>query len=246
MILKQIFSINSQDLHSTLDKKFFIKNLYGKFVVRSSVLDNSNLHVLDNNKSFFNISSDNLGKFIESTTLVGHSLIAKEFEYKNKLNRSINMKTFLVNNKSLQNNSILGSFYNVLKITRKEYQSSLVLLNPKKGGFDCYSNGVVGFMPRRHAIFAFLKTFSYLNNKKEKVNSISNFNFLLKKDNFIKKSILIRLSNWWGKVTLTPKSKRNRFSNISRRRRKIFANKTNFVFLTKKSYISKNKIKKSK
>lgn len=248
MILKQIFSNKYQTIDTILDKKIFIKNLYGKFLVRSSVLFNSNLNVLDNNHSFFNISSLKLQKFlgVKDLNLLGNSLVANEFEYKNKLNNLITIKSFLVNNKSIKKNSTISAFYNVLKVTSKEYQSSLVLLNPKKGGFDCYSSGVLGFMPRRHAVFAFLKTFSYLNKKKIKKESISNFNFLLKKNNFIKNKFLIRLSNWWGKVTLSPKSKKAKFSNISRRRKKNMLNKTNFVFLTKRNSLFKNKSKKLK
>lgn len=245
MHLKQIYSNNLNSLENLLDKKILIKNLYGKFLIRSTVLSNLNLHVIDNHSSFFNIPSIELQKFnkFNSSNLVGNTLIAKEFEYKNKLNRSINIKTFLINNKSIKSNYTLKSFYNLLNITSKDsYQSSLFLLNPKKGGFDCYSTGVLGFMPRRHALFAFLKTFSQLSSVKKKNSAISNFNFLLKKDNFIKNKFLIRLSNWWGKITLSPKFKKSKFSRFSKRRKKrIFLNKTNFVFLTKKSsYLTKN------
>jgi len=246
MILKKIYLNDYREIDDLLDKKFLIKNFYGKFLIRSSVLANLNLHVLDNNHSFFNISSIKLQSFLTSkdSSIIGNSLIAKEFEYKNKLNRSINIKTFLVNNKSNRDNSVLKSFYGLLNVTRKEYQSSLFLLNPKKGGFDCYSSGVIGFMPRSHAIFAFLKTFSYLSIAKSKKSAVSNFDFLLKKDNFIKTKFLIRLSNWWGKITLSPKFKRNKFSTVSRRRKRAFSVKTNFVFLTKKSNYSKIKQKK--
>jgi hypothetical protein len=192
---------------------------------------------------FIFFQKNKLEENTEKLILVGNALIAKEFEYKNKLNRSINIKTFLINNKPIKSNYTLKSFYNLLNITSKDsYQSSLFLLNPKKGGFDCYSTGVLGFMPRRHALFAFLKTFSQLNSVKKKNSAISNFNFLLKKDNFIKNKFLIRLSNWWGKITLSPKFKKSKFSIFSKRRKKrIFLNKTNFVFLTKKSsYLTKN------
>ena len=246
MILKKIYLNDYREIDDLLDKKFLIRNFYGKFLIRSSVLANLNLHVLDNNHSFFNISSIKLQTFLSSkdSSFIGNSLIAKEFEYKNKLNRSINIKTFLVNNKSTRSKSVLTSFYELLNVTRKEYQSSLFLLNPKKGGFDCYSDGVLGFMPRSHAIFAFLKTFSYLSIAKTKKRAVSNFDFLLKKDNFIKTRFLIRLSNWWGKITLSPKFKRNNFSTVSRRKKRAFSVKTNFVFLTKKSNYSKIKQKK--
>ena len=249
MILKQVYSKNLKNIESFNDKKFFTKNLYGKFLVRSSVSENFNLHVLDNNKHFFNISSASLQKFVKSNEtediLIGNSLFAREFEYKNKLNNFITIKTFIVNNKPIKEASFVTSLYNLLKTTRKESQSSLILLNPKKGGFDCYSSGVLGFMPRSHAVFALSKLFLSLSKNKTKNASIVNLNFLLNKENFIKSKILIRLSNWWGKITLTPRFRKNKFSNsIKRKRRRIFLNRTNFVFLTKKNVYTKSKNKK--
>lgn len=239
MILKQIYSKNLDALKNSLDKKKLVKDLYGKVLTRSSIGENLSLFVVDDNKSFFNISSS-----IENK--VGSSIYAKEFEYKNKLNSSLTLKTLLTNNKSVKTVSFLSSFYNLLKTTEKDYRGSLLILNPIKGGFLCYSGGVVGFMPRRHATFSFFTAYSSIINSRSRNKQISvlNLSFLLETKNFIKNKFILRLSNWWGKITLFPRSRRNRFSNPPRRKKRKFSNRTNFVFLSKKNNNKKVQTKK--
>ena len=249
MILKHIYSKKKEKILELIDKKYLNKEFYGKFLIRNSVSENFNLYVLDNNNSFFNLPGIKLNKFIkvnEQYKFLGRSLIGKEFEYKNKLNRYLTIKIFLINNKSQKRLPLLNSLFNLLKITKKNYKGALILLNPKKGGFNCYSEGVFGFMPRSHATFLFSKTLNFFGKFKTNQKA-SNLNFLLRKDTFIKKNLLIRLSNWWGKITLFPRTTKDKFSINSRKRRKrFFSNKINFVFLTKKNRYFKLKIKKSK
>ena len=247
MILKHIYSKKKSKLFDFGDKKFLNKEFYGKFLIRNSISENFNLYVLDNNNSFFNISGLKLNKFINTNQdkLLGRSLIGKEFEYKNKLNRYLTIKNFLINNKPQKRSPVLNSLFNLLKSTKKNYKGSLILLNPKKGGFNCYSDGVFGFMPRSHATFLFSKTLISFGKFQTENSHISNLTFLLRKNTFIKNNFSIRLSNWWGKITLFPIVTKDKFSLNSRKRRKrFFSNKINFVFLTKKNRYLKNKQKK--
>lgn len=250
MILKHIYSKKKEKILELIDKKHLNKEFYGKFLIRNSVSENFNLYVLDNNNLFFNLSGIKLNKFIkvnEQHKFLGRSLIGKEFEYKHNLNRYLTIKNFLINNKSQKRLPLLNSLFNLLKITKKNYKGALILLNPKKGGFNCYSEGVFGFMPRSHATFLFSKTLNFFGKFQTDQTQASNLNFLLRKDTFIKKKLLIRLSNWWGKITLFPRTTKDKFSINSRKRRKrFFSNKINFVFLTKKNRYLKLKIKKSK
>lgn len=237
MTLKNFYSNFNLKIENSLDKKILTKTIYGKFLVRNCLFESNPLYVLDNNNSFFNISSFKLNKFVKSSAddLSGNSLLAKEFEYKNKLNKSLTINNFLVKNTSVTKSSLINSFYSTLQVTRKRYLSSLLILNPIKGGFICYSSGVTGFLPRSHATFAFSKIFLILKQKSLKTTSVPNLNFLINTKNKIKDFLVVRLSNWWGKITLFPRIKKNRFSKLSRRKKRFFSKNINFVFLTNKN-----------
>lgn len=239
MVLKKIFSKFNSEIDNYLNKKVLSKTIYGKFLVRSPLLESTPLYVLDNDNTFFNVSSFRLKKFVKLSQedLTGGSLLAKEFEYKNKLNKSLVIKNFIVKNDCATKTTLINSFYSTLQLSRKHYLSSLLILNPIKGGFICYSSGVIGFMPRSHATFAFshaLTAFAKSSLKEESINSLS---FLIDYKNKIKDFLVVRVANWWGKITLFPKIKRNRFSILSRRKKRSFSNNLNFVFLTKKTSI---------
>lgn len=246
MILKKIFSNFNLEADNYLDKKVLSKKIYGKFLVRSPLLESNPLYVLDNDNTFFNISSFRLKKFIKlpQDDLTGSALLAKEFEYKNKLNKSLVIKNFIVKNDSAIKTSLINSFYSTLQLSRKHYFSSLLILNPIKGGFICYSSGVTGFMPRSHATFAFSNALTIFNKASLAEDSIKSLSFLIDPKNKIKDFLVIRVSNWWGKITLFPRVKKNRFSSLSRRKKRTFSNNINFVFLTKKTSIKnvKNKL----
>jgi hypothetical protein len=249
MILKHLYSKEKEKIIDLLEKKQMNKEFYGKFLIRNSLSENFNLYVLDNNTSFFHISVAKISKFTPAPqdNLLGRSLIGGEFEYKNKLNRNLTLKSFLINSKSPKKLPVLNSLFNLLKITKKNYRGSLILLSPRKGGFNCYSEGVLGFMPRSHATFLFSKTLNLFEKAQEGDKKLSNLSFLLRKNTFIRSNLLIRLSTWWGKITLFPRTSRDKFSINSRKRRKrFFSNKINFVFLTKKNKYSKQKINENK
>lgn len=235
MILKKIYSNTSLNAKHYLDKKVLAKSIYGKFFVRSPLLESNPLYLIDDGSNFFNVSSFRLKKFVKSSQedLSGSSLFAKEFEYKNKLNKSLEIKSFLVKNNSTKKISLLNSFFSILQLTKKNHLNSLLVINPTKGGFICYSNGVTGFMPRSHATFIFNKTFGRFKQFSSREGYLGNLNFLLDTLNKKKDFLVFRLSNWSGKVTLFPRIKKNKFSNLSRRKKRPFSANINFIFLTK-------------
>ena len=151
MILKKIYaSNNNSKLENINDKKALSKNVYNKFITRSNLLGNSNFSVLDNNNNFYNISTEDLDKlnFYLKKKSIGSSVNLNLAVYKNKFNNSLQFKSFSFNNK-LKTFSIVKSFYNLLEVVTNESSNSLIFLNPVKGGFNCYSSGVVGFLPRK-------------------------------------------------------------------------------------------------
>jgi len=238
MILKKIFSKFNSEIDNSSNKKVLSKIIYGKFLVRSPLLESTPLYVLDNDSTFFNVSSFKLKKFVKlPEDLTGSSLLAKEFEYKNKLNKSLVIKNFIVKNDCSIKTTLIDSFYSTLQLSRKHYLSSLLILNPIKGGFICYSSGITGFMPRSHATFAFSNALKVFTKSSLKVESINNLSFLIDYQNKIKDFLVFRVANWWGKITLFPRIKKNRLSILSRRKKRFFSNNLNFVFLTKKTSI---------
>jgi hypothetical protein len=92
-------------------------------------------------------------------------------------------------------------------------------------------------MPRSHATFAFSNALKVFTKSSLKVESINNLSFLIDYQNKIKDFLVFRVANWWGKITLFPRIKKNRFSILSRRKKRFFSNNLNFVFLTKKTSI---------
>ena len=105
---------------------------------------------MDNNSNFYNISTTDLEKlnFYLKDEPTGSSLNLKLFSYKNKFNSSIQFKSFNFNNK-IDSFSSTKSMYNLLEVVSNESPNSLLFLNPVKGGFNCYSSGVIGFLPRK-------------------------------------------------------------------------------------------------
>ena len=212
---------------STLEKKVLNKFIYKKFLIRHSLSNSNSIYFLDDYNSFFNVSYSSLKQlnvFSKKNNYEGLSFLATDFVYANKLNISLRFKMFLASNKT---NSIswINSMYNffLLVKTRKTPQS-ILLLDPIKGGFNCYSSGVFGFLPRNHG-FNFLK---------KKVFSLFKLNFLLNSDFFIRKHFVTRLLGWFGKMTFFPESRKNNFSKFRKKKKKKFSSNLNVVFISKK------------
>ena len=202
MILKKIYaSNNNSKLGNINDKKALSKNVYNKFITRSHLLGNSNFSVLDNNNNFYNISTEDLDKlnFYLKKKSIGSSVNLNLAVYKNKFNNSLQFKSFSFNNK-LKTFSIVKSFYNLLEVVTNESSNSLIFLNPVKGGFNCYSSGVVGFLPRKQGDYLISLTLNSLKDEENKISVFSNLNYFLSKNSFVKTLFGIKLPHWWGRT----------------------------------------------
>jgi hypothetical protein len=242
MLLKKIYSNNDKNWENLYNKKLLNTNYYNKFLIRSSLLNNNNFNIIDNDSNFFNSSTLKLKNFIFSThtNIEGCSINGKNIMYTNKFNNALKFKSFAKNVK-VKNFSYVNSFYNLLKLKKTKQNNFLFLLKPVKGGFTCYSSGIVGFLPRSHAILSFLLIFNSLNNKKTKIKILESLNFILDKKNFINNFFRMRLPYSWGKAVLNSRFNKNSFGPGSQNK---FSNRLNFVFLTKKN-INTNKNNKT-
>ena len=62
MILKDFFSKNQSFLKEVVVKKILNKSIYEKSYVRGPLMDSKTIQLLDNNTSFYNLSSQNISK----------------------------------------------------------------------------------------------------------------------------------------------------------------------------------------
>jgi hypothetical protein len=247
MILKTFFNNKKPLFQDLIIKKSLNNNLYGKFFVRSSLEDSKSIRLIDNNSSFFNVSTNNLLKIIvnpRKTIEDGYSLNAKNFLYKNKQSNALRFRSFISNFTSRNNllNSVLYSLKS-LKPMNENLTNSLIVLKPIKGGFACYSSGIVGFLPRSHGLFFIIRTFFLLIKNLNNKSKLLNLNSIFIDENFNKKFFVFRLPFELGKITIYSRFKKNNFSLSSRKKKREFLNDYNFVFLSQKIEKKYNKNK---
>jgi hypothetical protein len=201
---------------------------YNKYYIRSNLL-NLKTHVLiDNNNSFLN---QDLNKLSSLTTNLGFSLLAKNKQFKNK-NSSVKFN-FILNQYNPNCLFLEGFKNNLLIFSKKDKFLDGLLLNPIKGGFNCYCNGAIGFLPRVHAISSVNFLLESLNNipkTRHKNKFINVLNFFFKK-NYLNQKNIFRLPVFLGSASLFPLNKKNNFSSVLKKRMKIYPSKLNFVFL---------------
>lgn len=183
------------------DKTILSNQVYNKFITRSHLMGNKNFKVLDNNSCFYNISTSDLKKVsvYSKRKETGVSLNANMTEYNNKFNNSLRFKSFDFNNK-LKSFSTLNSFTNLLEVVTNESSSSLIFLNPIKGGFTCYSSGVIGFLPRKQADFLISVALNSFESGFSGNSFLTDINHFLNDRYFIKNFFGIKLPHWWGRT----------------------------------------------
>ena len=184
------------------DKTVLNTRVYNKFITRSRLMGNKNFRVLDNNSNFYNISASDFKKIsiYSKTKETGTYLNANFIEYNNKYNNSLRFKSFDFNNK-IKSFSILNSFTNLLEVVTNDSSNALIFLNPTKGGFTCYSSGVIGFLPRKQADFLIsivLNSFERNSNRKSFLTDINHF---FNDKYFIKFYFGLKLPHWWGRTS---------------------------------------------
>ena len=212
--------------------KIVNQNLYSKFFVRTTFKKNKFL-VIDNGTNTFNIPLNLRNKFLlKKKTRVGYSFSTKTSFYKHKLDFD-NLFNFEDISKNVYN--IKYSVSNAIKFLKdlKEKKTLktpkknfLILLNPKKGGFICYSQGVFAFLPKKHIIKNLLNLITEINK--------GNFGFSFNQafQNYKKTSI------WPKKVYLL-----NAILNL-RKNKKNFSYRIPFIFNLIRPYCFHFKLKK--
>lgn len=202
MFLKKNKILNKFNKQNLNDKTILNTCVYNKFITRSCLMGNKNFRVLDNNSNFYNISASDFKKIsmYSKTKETGISLNANLIACKNKYNNSLRFKSFDFNNK-IKSFSILNSFTDLLEVVTNDSSNSLIFLNPTKGGFTCYSSGVIGFLPRKQADFLVsiaLNSFECNSNRKSFLTDINHF---FNDKYFIKFFFGIKLPHWWGRTS---------------------------------------------
>lgn len=240
MTLKNLYSDKSLlNSISFVEKKILSQNIYGKLLIRSSLLNNENLMVLDNHTRFLNLSISEIQRLIGSVNVgaSGFSCALVPFIFKTKLNSSLRFKSFMVYS-NVVSLGLVNTVYNSLVSLSCEDTfnlKSLLILNPVKGGFVCYSSGVVGFLPRSHGMLLLAQTLFACLKDTTISNIIPNLNFIIKTSHYVKQYFVLRLLFKFGKIVVYPQFKRNNFSSSSKLKKRFFANDLNFVFLAQKS-----------
>lgn len=215
-----------------LFKKFLNINYYNKSLIRSTLLNNNRINLIDNYSNFETLQSSRI-KFqpIQHLKQEGLGLPTKAFTYTNRLNHFIK---FRLNTCSLEfkDVNLLSSFdKTLLSLTEKANTfNTFLLLTPIKGGFKAYSSGLFGFLPSNQIKVLFLEfeknLFTFLSHD-------TNLDFLelFKKTLSIKKNFLFRFPLFIGKISIYPGFKKNNFSKAQKVKRKVFSSDLNIVFL---------------
>ena len=77
----------------------------------------------------------------------GRSFYGRNHIYTNQLNKHLKFKYF-----SAQEINVCSNTFQKLLQSRHNTFSSIIFLNPLKGGYRIYKSGVIGFIPNRHLI----------------------------------------------------------------------------------------------
>lgn len=236
MLLKKICSKYSSTEKLLFDKKLLNKKLYGKVLLRNSNILSTTSCQLDDSFGNFNVSRSLLIKNIvykKNVILSGRSFFLKDFVYLNRFNKYLKFKGLLAVNQTKL--SFSNSFSKLLdKLQNFKRNSSMFVLSPIKGGFTCYSSGVIGFLPRSHLKLILLKIFNFFKQEIKYLRSpFYSINFVINKKQKIKIFSVLRTLFCWGQIALYSPHTHKNFSKTNKIRH--FSKGLNFVFLVNKS-----------
>lgn len=153
MFLKKIYKNTLLTVQQLTEKNLLSKKIYNKFIIRNTLLNNKMLKVLDTGSNFFHSSVQRKTKFfskkfkLKKNFINGRSFYGKNYSYTNQLNPSLHFKYFLAHERL----STVDLFSKLLN-TKNTSFSTIIFLNPLKGGYRVYKSGIVGFLPNRHLI----------------------------------------------------------------------------------------------
>lgn len=220
-------------IKTTLDRKLFNDSYYNKSFIRSSFLSNKHLNVIDNYSDFFSIKDNNTEyvNHINKDNILGNSINSHLTQFCSVFNNFFKFKLQSFSFSGLDVNLIRKFNDNLNLLFIENRYKKMLILNPVKGGFFCYSLGFFGFLPKSHArvfFFFFMKKWA-----RNKLLNISDKLFVIRlciHKNFLEKTFIFRFPFILGKfIAYFQKIKKN-FSKRKRKNR-IFYNDMNFVFL---------------
>ena len=232
----------SISLTSSLLEQKVANSIFSKHYIRSNVLGNSSIQLLDNHTSFVNFTAQEIDKkYIQlqnQITHVGRSIGLDSFIFINKRNNVLKMDSFLEHKQLKTKNEIsaLEFWFNSLQKYKIKKKASCTILKSVKGGFFCYSGGIKGFLPRRQTLRAFFRTFFDFFKNHTVNQKISNLNFLTNKNHSFYENGLLKLPILLGKANLATRAKYKNFSYMYHKKRSRTLkpkpmNFLNFVFL---------------
>jgi len=209
-----------------IKKKIFSKYVYSKHFVRSDSNRASQVELIDDHTNFTNVAIHGLKP--------GASFLSTRFFLKYKKNTVLKFDSFLNFKISRSETLVTSKLYEALQsiFISKRSLRLMLILNPVKGGFNAYSCGFLGFLPRSQSKVIFK---SIVFNRLKKKTVLPKSFFLPTKNHFVKDffsiSVPVHLTNT---VVYSSYKTPNFSSNLSYRKRSLFKNFVNFVFLTKK------------
>jgi len=224
MLLKKLCFKQSTVEKTTCFKKVFNIKKYSKNLINNSLL-------FDSNSSIINVTPEML---LESHKLLpGYSFLFRDFIFCSRFNSKLVFKSSIKTNqvRSSKLSYILKLSLLIDLVNNLETKQLLIFLNPKKGGFNCFSSGVFGFLPRSHSKLIFLEMYSFI---KKKLKVFLKFYF----DSVLFNTALrppVKLFFSWGSVVFYLSRKKRKFSKA--KKIKHFFMGLNVVFLRRSSTI---------
>lgn len=224
-----------------LSKKLLNKIFYHKSYIRSNLLTNKKLKIVDHYSSSSSIDTDNLKNRISThfSDFNGLSVNSKMYTFTNLLNNSIKFNNPMYSFVGTNLNYI-ESFDKTLSSLNQEENSfrEILILNPIKGGFQCYFSGVFGFLPRSQANILFYNLATNFLHSLKTCSQLTGLN-LFRNILDLQKRFIFRFPLKQGKVSLYPEHFKNNFSNKKAIKKRIFHNSLNVVFLAQVETVEK-------
>ena len=189
-MLKYLNSTQNSILKTT-EQKIINNNYTNKFYIRSSIIENKEILILDNNYNFFLLNKKTIEKHLllfKEKNLLGKAIQIKEFVYSKPNFFKIN---FFIGNRTYNNSPV--SYLKTLFLIKKNLKINLLINWPllliNKGNFIYFFGGLKGFLPRKHfgqlrKLLKKLKTF--LINKQKFLLLLTKYKKLVLKSLLIK------------------------------------------------------------
>ena len=213
------------DSQSFLEKKYLTNLVYSKNIIRNNIDEKNKVQSIDNNSTITHFKN-------KTDSDIGSSLILKDFLFKYKYNKPLQLKS-TQSNFVLQNNINSLKLHSSLKVISNDRSRLrlMLFLNVVKGGFLGYSSGIVGFIPKSQ-IKSIIQ--NVIKNQSNKKANLSNLLFLLSKNHVTKKFFPFRVPFFLNNMTAYPFFQKYNFSKSTHRKRRAFRNYLNFIFVSKK------------